>query len=444
MKHKRTQIVENLADKDVLIWGARMTGLGALRLLRQLGVRVIGFIDSDDAFKGKVVNGLPVLHPSELKEFVVGKTSLALLIAVSLKEQEILSILAEMGVDKLPVLSFQDPDMPYYTVDILSSCNLRCASCPHSIEDHAVPKGSMSLDTFKQVFDKILNDSPDITHLSLYSWGEPLLHPHVDEIVRYVHEHGVAVALSSNLSIKFDQRIERLLEQSPDYLKVSLSGYYPDAYNNTHQGGDINLVKSNLYRIRYLLDKLNSETFVDINYHLYRDNSGENLNKFKALADELGFVLSQSHALVMPLERVLSFKNDKADFQTLELQKNLLVTIDEGIAASTKTRLDQDTCPFRENQININADLTVPVCCTVFERGVNVVAENFLETTLQQISTAKSKVTTCTKCMELGLPEYNMGFNQMGWKEYAKQKTLVDIGNQSATRPKQTFLISRE
>ncbi len=445
MNPKRKQIAENLTGKDVLIWGARMTGLGALRLLRQLpGVRVVGFIDSDYAFKGKMVNGLPVLHPSELKQFVLGRDSLALLIAVSLKEQEILRILTDMGVDNLHVLSFQDPDTPYYTVDILSSCNLRCASCPHSIEDHAVPKGSMSLDTFKQVFDKILIDSPDITHLSLYSWGEPLLHPHVDEIVRYVHEHGVAVALSSNLSIKFDQRIERLLEQSPDYLKVSLSGYYPGAYNNTHQGGDINLVKSNLYRIRYLLDKLNSKTLVDINYHLYRDNCGDNLNKFVALADELGFVLSQSYALVMPLERVLNFKDNKDDFQTLELQKNLLVTIDEGIAASTKTRLDKYTCPFRENQININADLSVPVCCTVFERGINVVAENFLLTTLQQINKAKSTVRTCTKCMELGLPEYNMSFNQKGWKEYAKEKTILDIGHKSATRLKQNFLINRE
>ena len=42
-----------------------------------------------------------------------------------------------------------------------------------------------------------------ISHISLYSWGEPLLHPYIDKIIDYVHQHNVAVALSSNLSIKF-------------------------------------------------------------------------------------------------------------------------------------------------------------------------------------------------------------------------------------------------
>ena len=44
---------------------------------------------------------------------------------------------------------------------------------------------------------------------------------------------------SSNLSIKFRSRLDKIIQSNPDYLKVSLSGFYPEAYNNTHQGGDI-------------------------------------------------------------------------------------------------------------------------------------------------------------------------------------------------------------
>ena len=40
----------------------------------------------------------------------------------------------------------------------------------------------------------------------------------------------------------------------------------------------------------------------------------------------------------------------------------------------------------------------------------------------------KKKVELCTKCMELRLPEYNMGFNKPGWESYAKQKPITDIG----------------
>jgi hypothetical protein len=122
---------------------------------------------------------------------------------------------------------------------------------------------------------------------------------------------------------------------------------------------------------------------------LYKDNSGQNINKMENFAKELGFIVSKTYALVMPLERVLSHLDGKPDLQTKQLQDNLLVTIDEGIKASSEVPLPKNTCPFRENQININADLSVPVCCTVWEREKNIVAPNFLETNINQINQIK-------------------------------------------------------
>jgi hypothetical protein len=130
----------------------------------------------------------------------------------------------------------------------------------------------------------------------------------------------------------------------------------------------------------------------------------------------------------MPLERVISHVEGNPDFQTKQLETNLLVTIDEGIKASSKISLPKNTCPFRENQININSDLTVPVCCVVWERDKNVVAQNFLKTNLNEINLNKKQVKLCNKCMKLNLPEYNMGFNKMDWERYAKQKVITDVG----------------
>ena len=406
-----------------------MTGIGALRQLKNNNIDVLGFVDSDVAFNGKYSQGLKVYNPNELKNILDDREDVAILVAVALKESEILSQLDKLDIPKIPVLSFYDENAPYYTVDILSSCNLKCASCPHSIEETDVPKGSMTLETFKSVFDKVMEDSPSTSHISLYSWGEPLLHPYLSEIIDYVHESNVAVALSSNLSIKFRSRLDKIIQSNPDSLKISLSGFYPDAYNNTHQGGDIDLVKANLILIRKLIDKYNANTLVDINYHLYKDNCGINIDEMEKFADNLGFVVSKTYALVMPLERVISHIEGKPDLQTKLLKDNLLVTIDEGIEASSKSILPENSCPFRENQININADLSVPICCTVWQRDENVVAKNFLESNLDEINKNKKNVDLCNKCMKLRLPEYNMGLNKNGWEEYAKQKTVTDIGS---------------
>jgi MoaA/NifB/PqqE/SkfB family radical SAM enzyme len=428
MSINREKIFNSLIDKKILIWGARMTGIGALRQLKKKKIKVINFIDSDDALNGKFVHGLKVYHPNQLSELVQNHKDVAILIAVSIKENEIINQLQALNIKNVPVISFFDETSPYYTIDILGSCNLKCPSCPHSIIETEVPKGSMTVETFKSVFDKIITDTPSISHISLYSWGEPFLHPYLDKIIDYVHEKNVAVALSSNLSIKFGDRIEKIIKSNPDYLKVSLSGFYPEAYNNTHAGGDINLVKRNLILIRNLLDKYKSTTLIDINYHLYKDNSGENIKQMEKFAEDLGFIISKTYALVMPLERVISHVEGSPDFQTKQLETNLLVTIDEGIKASSKIPLPKNTCPFRENQININSDLTVPVCCVVWERDKNVVAQNFLKTNLNEINLNKKQVKLCNKCMKLNLPEYNMGFNKMDWERYAKQKVITDVG----------------
>lgn len=415
-----------LDGRAVFIWGARMTGLGALMKCVSSGIQPVAFIDSDEAFKGKTVANLPVYSPSNYLTVLTGFARPAILIAVSLKEDEIRAQINLEGAHDVAIFSFQDASTPYYTVDVLGSCNLSCGSCPHSIEAHGIPKGSMELDVFKSVFDKIVSDTPEVSHLSLYSWGEPLLHPYIADIVEYVHSKGVAVALSSNLSIRFESRLDELIQQQPDYLKVSVSGYFPEVYGSTHQGGDINLVKSNLYRLRYLIDKFKARTLVDINYHLYRNNSSVDIDQFRRLANELGFIISETYALVMPLERVLDHLDGKTDIQLKLLEENMLVTIDEGISASSVHRLPDGVCPFRENQVNINADLTVPVCCTVFHRDGTIVSNNFLTSTPDDILKAKSAVVVCDRCSQRALPEYNMGFNRPGWEKVAKAKLAID------------------
>ena len=428
-KINKSQIAEQIKNKNLFIWGARMTGLGAKRFFESRNISVKGFIDSDPAFENKLVSGLQVYNPGTFISLIntdqINQDSTAIVIAVSLKEAEIIDLYGEQ-VKGISFFSFQNESTPSYTIDILGSCNLSCASCPHSIEDNNVPKGSMSLDTFAKVFEKVTSESNELTHVSLYSWGEPLIHPYLHQIVDIVHEKNIAVALSSNLSLNLDSKFDKLIKSNPDYLKISLSGYYPDAYNATHQGGDITLVKSNLYKLRYLIDKYKATTLVDINYHLYRDNSGKNLEKMQALADELGFILSKTYALIMPLERVLNHLDGKPDYWTKKLEDNLLVTIDEGIEASAKVKLPNNSCPFRENQININADLTVPVCCTTFFRDETIVSKNYLEDNLDKINESKTKISLCDRCMKENLPQYNLGFNKKKWKEIADSKIITD------------------
>jgi MoaA/NifB/PqqE/SkfB family radical SAM enzyme len=421
-----SEILKKLDSRPVAIWGARMTGLGFARFFkRKLNNDVVAFIDSDPALHKKNINGVLVYSPEELSELMVSNPNLMVVIAVAIKEDEIIVQLNKLGFYEKDYISYSSYCTEFYTIDVVGTCNLKCPSCPHGSSELESPLGVMEFNTFEKVIAKAMAETDIVSHVSLYSWGEPLLNPNLGKMIKHLHNNGIAVAISSNLSIKFEKSIEKMIKESPDYLKISLSGYYPEVYDATHTGGNINLVKSNMYRLKYLIDKYSASTLVDVNYHLYNNNCNENKIKMKQLCDELGFSLSATYSLVMPLERVIEHCEGKKNTEVESLEKLLLVSIDEGIAASAGVELSG--CPFRENQININWDLNVPVCCTVFTRNKDVtVSQNYLQTPLKEINNSKGNVNLCKKCEHYGLPSYNMGFNREKWEKIAMTKKVSD------------------
>lgn len=410
----------------VVIWGARMSGLGAFRKINGKTYDVISFVDSDPAMWGVEIMGRKVVPPHELPGLFGSGACHGIVIAAILKAQEIRALCDRLfSPSPSPnIMEFGFKDSPSYTIDIMGACNLKCISCPHSQTNADVPKGSMPLSKFSDVLEKATKETPGLSHISLYSWGDPLIHPHLPQMIDLVHQKGIAVAVSSNLSMNLDDKLEAIVKSSPDYLKVSVSGFSQEIYATTHQGGDIRLVKSNLYKLRYLMDRFKKHFLVDINYHLYKNNSTHELEKFKLLALELGFVLSETYSLVMPLERVISYLDGSFTEDTRHLNENLLlVDIDEGIEAAGGRLLGDRDCPFRTNQININSDCSVPVCCLTYSRLEDTVVTNdYLKTPLPELNALKSSVKYCERCQREGLPEYNLGYNSQRWAEIAKSK----------------------
>ncbi|MCP5269308.1 MAG: hypothetical protein H6943_09750 [Zoogloeaceae bacterium] len=409
-----------------------MTGLGLIRFCRTHNIAILGFVDSDPAFSGKQIAGLPCHHPSVLPDLRMRDPGLKIIVAASTKEEEINSKLLEFGFSSSDFISYSRYCDLFYTVDVMGTCNLKCLSCAHGATEEKFPRGLMKLETYRHVIDKIVAENDLVTHISLYSWGEPFLNPALPEMVAYLHQHDIAAALSSNLSIKNEALLHKVMQQDPEYLKVSLSGFYPEAYSDTHNGGDVYLVRSNLLRLRHYINKYRLHTVVDVNYHLYNNNNGKNLERMRELCNELGFFLSTTYALVMPLERVIEKLEGRASPTTRVLEEKLLVNIEEGITAAATsnhqpTTYTADNCPFMTNQTIINWDLSVPICCTTFNRGPNIVANDFLKVSKAEIFANKQQASICGTCVRHGLPAYNLGLNRSRWETVAASKPSFDL-----------------
>ena len=152
---KEDDLIRFLKNKSIIIWGARMTGMGFLRFSKMHSLNVINFVDSDPALFGKKVNNIVVKEPQYLVNLKRINPDIIIVIAVSLKEDEIIKALRAMDFIERDFILYSDYCDVFYTIDIVGTCNLRCASCAYSIDGQKASKGLMSLEDFKLVINKI-------------------------------------------------------------------------------------------------------------------------------------------------------------------------------------------------------------------------------------------------------------------------------------------------
>lgn len=295
----------------------------------------------------------------------------------------------------------READTYVYTIDIVGNCNLGCPSCPvGNSSDEGRFKKMMSLAVFEKVLAKIQRESPvPDPQIWLYNWGEPLLHPKLPEIIGLIHQAGFKSFLSSNLNV--EKGLKELIKVKPTELKISISGFSADTYSLTHRKGDINLVKSNLYRLRQYLDKYSSSTRIWVGQHVYKHNHHEVADLAK-LCQELAFEHHPIQAFYQPLEKLIKVAEGNADVLNEEIMSLFLVQPRAQVEFLKSNKKPQYDCELRFNQTVINADASVALCCSQYQHE-NALGVSFLDTHQSVINDLKYEHELCKTCRHHGL-----------------------------------------
>jgi MoaA/NifB/PqqE/SkfB family radical SAM enzyme len=312
-----------------------------------------------------------------------------------------------------------------FFIDIVGTCNLSCPSCPTGnfknldFYDKVKPKGFMELDDFHIAIKKISEfQNPSETSLHLYNWGEPLLHPQFNEILAKASDYEFKIYISSNLNT--NKNITTLLKHNVKFLRISNSGYYQNTYKISHRKGDINLVKSNMYLLRHLMDKRKSCIDIELFYHMYKSNIGKDLIKMKDLCNELNYRFTPIVANFVNVEKVMQYIDNDVSNEDKSTISNLLISIEDSIKISNKK--EDNSCHLYENQIVINFDGTISLCCGVYDPRY-LLSKNILKHSLFDIQESKSKFSQyCKKCTEIGIHNYLMAKNENEIKSFVKER----------------------
>jgi len=156
------------------------------------------------------------------------------------------SIVKNLERDKASKLGYYPSKVSIETGNI---CNLRCPLCPtNSEENKDIPKGFMSFEEFKTIFDKIM---PFTGTIDLFSWGEPFLNRDIGRMVRYAksRKKEIRLFIDSNLNVIDDGMVTDIVEGKLDVLKVSCDGVSQEVYEKYRKEGKIGSVLENIDRI---------------------------------------------------------------------------------------------------------------------------------------------------------------------------------------------------
>src|SRR3984885_14093041 len=100
-------------------------------------------------------------------------------------------------------------------------CNIDCGYC----NEYDKVSPPVPTDVMKRRIDKLKELG---TSVVAFSGGEPMLHPDLDDLIRYIRQHGMMAGLITNGYFLVPKRIEELNEAGLDFLQISIDNIEPD------------------------------------------------------------------------------------------------------------------------------------------------------------------------------------------------------------------------
>lgn len=318
-----------------------------------------------------------------------------------------------------------------YFVEINSACDLHCPMCIQGdTTGFSHKNGIISQELFERIIDKIQRENLR-ADVCLYGNSEPFLHPRLAQCIRTVRDRGLTCIVSTNFN--HCKRLREVVEAAPSILIVSLSGFTQDVYARAHRGGNIETVKENLRRLSALRADLGSELPVLVHYHLYRDNWGEEYDRMKALAVELGFAITGTWARAISMEKAIQFLRRRERERTghvpaprpgpepgglSDWQAMIPDVTDEFVRDVQRLGISPEeatafyarfptpvVCPVGDLFTYIRYDGSVSLCSCFADRRLQV-ATDFLQVSQEQIRARRRGQSICHECLRYKMHMY--------------------------------------
>ena len=154
-------------------------------------------------------------------------------------------------------------------IEPTNTCNLRCSFC-FVTEGMTRREGFMGLDLFKKVID----DCPDLEHLCMHNWGEPLLHKDIFKMFDYANEAGVKfIVMNTNGTLLTDKMISKLVNSPLNIIRFSIDGS-SETFERI-RGVALDKIEKNIIKLKNEKEKRRPELCMGVVFTVEEETQGD-------------------------------------------------------------------------------------------------------------------------------------------------------------------------
>ena len=154
-------------------------------------------------------------------------------------------------------------------IEPTNTCNLRCTFC-FVTEGMTREGGFMDLDLFK----KIIDDCPDLEHLCMHNWGEPLLHKDIFKMIEYAKNKGVNyVVMNTNGTLLTDKMIGQIVDSKLDIIRFSIDGS-AETFKRV-RGVELKKIEQNINKLKNVKEIRRPELKMGVVFTIEEDTEGD-------------------------------------------------------------------------------------------------------------------------------------------------------------------------
>jgi MoaA/NifB/PqqE/SkfB family radical SAM enzyme len=287
-------------------------------------------------------------------------------------------------------------------IEISGVCNARC---PYCVKGSGAQKqgGFMPTDTFDKVLGHLKANQilPKSRCVNIYNWGEPLLHPQINEILKIVGEYGLKAYISTNLI--FLPLFTKEALSNLKGLTISLSGFTQKSYRYIY-GKQLESVLKNVDRLLQMLKDAGCRWRPTVNWHRYRFNEIE-LATAKSYFSQRGipFYPTVAHLNDMKRTEDYFFGNSLSTQEKGKIANDLFT---EYLKNCYLKNSDIDYyCP-QWSMLSIDENANLLVCCGLSNEVEGMVLGSIFDYNAANIEKVKKPFSFCYKCLEHGLSKW--------------------------------------